>query len=180
MATHAVSSILRTPRANTEGSLTSVRSEPVTANLLRVVFHLDPDAWHGSATERLWAEPLGNDRFRIRNSPFYAYGISLEDIVLGTEEEGQIVFRRVVIRSGHSTYRLYLRPHDLSAPSFVQAWTPLQTLGCSFEEGLVLAVDVPPSTDIHAAYALLEAGEAAGVWAFEEGNCGHPLAASDA
>jgi Domain of unknown function (DUF4265) len=145
------------------------------ANLVRLVFTLDPSEWHGSATERLWAEPLGKDRFRLDNSPFYVFGVSYADIVLGAEVEGQILFRGVVIRGGHSTYRLRLQSHDLSARSFVQAWTPLQTLGCSFEGGPVLSVDVPPSADIHAVYELLQAGEAASVWDFEEGHCGHRL-----
>lgn len=119
---------------------------------------------------------MGNDRFRLRNSPFYAFGVSNDDIVLGAETDEQIQFRRVVFRGGHSTYRLRLRTRDLKAESFVQAWTPLEKLGCSYEEGSVLAVDVPPSTDIYAVYDLLQAGESADVWEFEEGHCGHPLA----
>jgi hypothetical protein len=51
----------------------------------------------------------------------------------------------------------------------------MEIWGCSYEEGVVLSVDVPPSVDIYAVYDLLEAGEIAGVWAFEEGHCGHPL-----
>lgn len=144
--------------------------------LVKVVFRLEPGAWHGNATERLWAEPLGKNRFRLRNSPFYAFGVSNNDVVLGTETEGQTLFRNVLVRSGHSTYRLRPRTRDLSAPSFARAWNPLQTLGCSYEEGPVLAVDVPPSADIYAVYDLLNAGETSGVWEFEEGHCGHPLA----
>ena len=146
------------------------------ARLERIVFRLDPGSWHGNATERLWAEPLGNDRFRIRNTPFYVFGVSNDDVVLAADVERQTVFSRVVLRSGHSTYRLRLEAHDLSASSFVQGWTPLQELGCSYEEGPVLAVDVPPAADIYAVYELLQAGEDAGVWEFEEGHCGHPLA----
>lgn len=146
------------------------------ANLVRLAFPLQPDTWHGNATERLWAEPLGTDQYRIRNSPFYAFGVSNEDIVLGMEADGQLLFRSVVRRSGHSTYRLRVQLRDLTATSFVQAWTPLQILGCSYEEGPILAVDVPPAADIYAVYDLLQDGEAAGVWDFEEGHCGHSLA----
>ena len=151
----------------------------MSANLVRMVFPLDPGAWHGNATERVWVEPLGKDRFRLRNSPFYAFGVSNEDVVLGTKTEGQIQFGSVVLYGGHSTYRLRLQNRDLTAQSFVKAWDPLQALGCSYEEGPVLAVDVPPSVDIYAVYDLLQAGEAAGVWDFEEGHCGHPLAKKD-
>ena len=109
------------------------------------------------------------------NCPFYAFGVSAEDVVLAESEDGQLYFQRVVLRGGHSTYRLWLAKKDVTAPSFVNAWTPLQALGCSWEQGPVLAVDVPPSADIHRVYSLLEAGETAGIWDFEEGHCGHPL-----
>jgi hypothetical protein len=146
----------------------------MSTDLVRLVFVLKPDAWHGNATERLWAEPLGNHRYRLRNSPFYAYGVSFEDIVVGKELEGDIYFESVVIYGGHSTYRLKLEGSRIEQP-FVQAWEPLASLGCSYEEGPVLSVDIPSSTDIHAAYELLQAGAAAGVWDFEEGHCGHPV-----
>jgi len=131
------------------------------ANLVRIVFFLEPGAWHGNATERLWAEPLSAARFRLRNAPFYAFGVSNEDIVLAKETEAQVQFTSVVFRGGHSTYRLRLENRDLKAPSFVRAWAAVQELGCSYEEGPVIAVDVPPSADIHAVYDALSAGEAA-------------------
>lgn len=55
-------------------------------------------------------------------------------------------------------------------------WLPLENAGCTYERatGRLLAIDVPPLTEIHLAYGLLEAGEQAGVWSFQEGHCGHP------
>ena len=40
---------------------------------------------------------------------------------------------------------------------------------------ILLAVDIPPNVDIHKAYELLDYGEQAGIWGFEEGHCGHPI-----
>ena len=37
----------------------------------------------------------------------------------------------------------------------------------------LLAVDVPPDTDINVVYTLLDKGEKDGIWSFEEGHCGH-------
>ena len=142
--------------------------------LVRVVFELDPSAWHGSATERLWAEPVGAARYRLRNTPFFAFGVSNEDVVFGEDRGGQIVFTGVSIRGGHSTYRLRLLGEGRN-DVFRKQWEPLARRGCSYEEGPVLAVDVPPSADIHTVYELLEAGASAGIWDFEEGHCGHPL-----
>ncbi len=143
-------------------------------NLVRVLFQLEPGAWHGIATERLWAEPVGHGRFRLRNTPFFAFGVSFHDVVFGEERKGQIMFSGVSLRGGHSTYRLM--PEKTRRGDFPRYWAPLQELGCSYEEeGRVLAVDVPPHANINEAYVLIEEGYSAGVWDFEEGHCGHPL-----
>lgn len=141
----------------------------------KVRFNLDPEAWHGSATETLWAEKVAEGRYRLRNSPFFAFGVSVEDVVFGGEldEGGAHPFLGVSLRGGHSTYRIMHRSQD--ARVFEKYWQPLEDLGCTYEEGEVLAVDVPPNIDIYAVYALLDAGEQDGAWYFEEGHCGHPL-----
>jgi hypothetical protein len=149
--------------------------------LVQIAFELDPQEWHGCATERLWAEPVGKGRYRLMNSPFYAFGVSFEDIVFGEVREEQIgevrgeqiYFTGVSIHGGHSTYRLWLPKSERQSAAFSAAWEPLKALGCSYEEGEVLSVDIPPSTDIHAVSALLEMGEVEGTWTFEEGHCGH-------
>jgi Domain of unknown function (DUF4265) len=143
-------------------------------DLVRIVFELDPSAWHGNATERLWAEPVGRGRFRLRNSPFFAFGVSFEDIVFGEERGAEICFTGVSMSGGHSTYRLILADRGRGS-AFQKQWEQLASLGCSYEEGRVLAVDVPPPASIDAVYKLLEDGLANKVWDFEEGHCGHPL-----
>jgi hypothetical protein len=142
---------------------------------IRIVFALDPTAWHGTSTERLWADPVGDRRFRIRNTPFFAFGVSYEDIIFAEDHEEELHFAGISIRGGHSTYRLWLIGRDRNLPSFQKYWEPLEKLGCSYEEGPVLAVDVPPNADIYIVYRLLESGTTAGVWDFEEGHCGHLL-----
>lgn len=141
--------------------------------LVRVEVQLEPQTSGDFATETLWAEYLGHNRYRVRNSPFFAFGISNEDIILCTESQGHPKFQRVLIRGNHSTYRIRLNDVSIGDGIFQEHWMPLEAIGCSFEEGPVLSVDVPPETDINATYALLEAGERAGVWEFDEGHCGH-------
>lgn len=144
-------------------------------DLVRIVFELEPQHWHDSATERLWAEPVSGGRYRLRNSPFFAYGVSVEDVVFASpRDNGALYFERVSIHAGHSTYRLLLQ-RDRTTSDFRAHWDRLEALGCSYEEGEVLAVDVPPSSDIYAVYSILEEGLKAGVWDFDEGHCGHPL-----
>ena len=143
-------------------------------SLRKLLFRLEEGAWHGSATESLWAEPVAGGRYRLRNSPFYAFGVSAEDIVFAEETEERLFFTEVSLRGGHSTYRIMkskgLRPED-----FERYWEPLRQAGCSYEEepGRLLAVDVPPRAGLQLVYSLLEKGEQDQVWHFEEGHKGY-------
>lgn len=146
-----------------------------TKGMVKVVFPLDPGAWHGSLTESLWATPTGEGRYRLENTPFYALGVSYMDTVTAREDHGSWVFTGVATRGGHSTYRVIPRA---TLEIVTTHWAPLHAAGCTYEEGArgLRAVDVPPQSDVSEVYRLLEAGEAAGVWYFEEGHCGHPVA----
>lgn len=141
--------------------------------LIKIVFDLEPDVWHGSATETMWAEPVGRTQFRLKNSPFFVFDISAEDIVSAAALGDLWRYKAVTHRGGHSTYRIFAFKD--AGGRFDDHWKSLSELGCSYEEGPVLAVDVPPRADIYKVYSLLEAGEQANVWEFEEGHCGHPL-----
>jgi hypothetical protein len=152
------------------------------SDLVKVTVNLPPHAWHGYRAETLWAEPLGDNLCRIENVPFHAYGISADDVVAADEREGELVFRRVVERSGHSTYRVFLREGVTEeSPRFRALWQRLERLGCSYEGATerLLAIDVPPSADISDVYEILSTGEQEGVWDFEEGHCGHALTGSE-
>lgn len=144
--------------------------------LRKIVLHLPPDAWHGHATETIWAEKVGEEQFRIRSVPFFATGLSVEDIVRVREEDEMQVAIGVEMHFGHSTYRLFLTEGvEIDSPAFSDHWGMLERLGCSYERATkrLFAVDVPPHADIHEVFRLLENGESAGVWDFEEGHCGH-------
>ena len=147
-----------------------------TNELVKVLFDLGSNAWHGNATETVWAENVTQNRFRLRNVPFYAFGVSNEDVVFAEKDGHAFVFTGVSIRAGHSTYRIILN-ETTQGWDFDNAWRPLEELGCIYEEGpgALKAVDVPSSVDIAQVYQLLEAGESDGVWDFEEGHCGHPV-----
>jgi hypothetical protein len=146
-------------------------------NLVKVRFELPSDAWHGFGGESVWAEPVGEGRYRVRNVPFYVHGISLGDIITARQVEGEgLLFTGVLLRGGHSTYRIFLE-ENVNGETFAKYWDPLQVLGCTYERATkrLLAIDVPPNADIYVVYELLEVGERAGVWSFQEGHCGHPL-----
>jgi hypothetical protein len=141
--------------------------------LHKIIAMLDPGAWHGHASETMWAEKLGEGRYRLRNVPFYARGLSVEDIVT-TQVDGAVeVIREVSIHGGHSTYRIFLSPGvAVGSQEFLDQWKGLAQMRCTFERASarLLAVDVPPTADLQRAYDLLLEGEKASVWDFEEGS----------
>lgn len=145
-------------------------------SLTKMKFNLSSDAWHGRASETMWVEALRADRYRLRNSPFFFKGVSFLDIVRGQQIDGELVYVSTVLASGHSTYRLILLDKE-SGAQFEGYWEPLGAIGCTYESAKpelnLLSVDIPPATDIHQAYKLLQKGEADHVWSFEEGYCAH-------
>ena len=146
----------------------------------KVTVQLGKAAWHDHACETIWARPLGEDRFQIQNVPFYAYGISYDDVVdVRTTGELNLV-GTVVKRGGHSTYRIFVTTGE-ALKRFHEFWRPLEHAGCTVERATdrLFAVDVPPEADIYAVYRMLQAGEDASVWDFEEGHVGHPLKSPD-
>lgn len=123
-------------------------------------------------TERVWAERISDNRFRILNSPFFVFGISFEDEVEAEPYGNVFKFVRVIQRSGRSTYRIILQNENtIEGAEFLERWEPFRMAGCTFESvnPRYIAVDMPPSADVTALYELLERGEEQGVWVFEEG-----------
>ena len=155
------------------------RPQPGEA-LVKIVFNL-PGMAAPLTTESLWAERIGANLYRLRNVPFYLYGVSEQDIVRAEETDGQLLVSAIVDRGGHSTYRIFL-PEQTSEEQFSGDWVPLHELGCTYERATrrLIAVDVPPHADVYAVYEALELGEKDRRWEFEEGHCGHPLRDSPA
>ena len=145
-------------------------------DLTTVVFSVEKVDGHRQLQERMWAEPVGKGRFRLRSVPFYACGASWGDTVLARETADGRRVEEILERGGHSTYRL-LVPSTQALQRFWEHWKPLADRGCTFERAAarLFAVDVPPEADLHEVHALLTRGEAAGVWELEEAHIGHAL-----
>jgi Domain of unknown function (DUF4265) len=149
------------------------RSSP-NEGLVKVVFDVPEKDGSVLKAESLWAEPVGDDRYGLRNVPFLLFGFSEQDVITAKEDSGGLAVTGVAARGGHSTYRLVL-PEDTTEEVFLQDWTPLRELGCTYKRASrrFVAIDVPPPADIYAVYKALEDGENADRWEFEEGHCGH-------
>lgn len=155
-----------------------------TENLQKMAFRLDPSEWHGQAVETLWAELVrgttDGETYVIKNSPFFAKGVSFLDVVRGKRADSDLVFSSTVAGSGHSTYRIIC---DLGSRDFPIWWAKLQDAGCSYESTqssgrAIYAVDVPDTADINAAYEVMEDGQSRAIWVFEEAHFGRQRPAS--
>lgn len=116
--------------------------------------------------ETLWATPLGNEHYRLENSPFFVYGVSFLDEVKAPLAEGLPTFEKVVAKSGHRTVRI-LMP-DTTAREAKPHLEGLIELGCSYEgvQPKLLSVDVPPGVSLEAVARFLV--EAALQWEYAD------------
>jgi hypothetical protein len=117
-------------------------------------------------TETPWASPISSDEdlFRLENSPFYAYGVSFEDVVeakpLGPRVADGVPmyeFVRVVERSGNRTVRFNFGDDKAHTPAGRRVLDKIVALGCSFEGmfGITMSVTIPPDVDLEKVTAYL-------------------------
>ena len=103
--------------------------------------------------ETQWANVVGDHLYELDNLPWYAYGVSLGDIVEAQpDSSGQLQFVRVVRKAGNRTIRVILEV----TPDGEQTFESKQTLrgvverGCSFEgaDRVLVAINIPPAVDL--------------------------------
>ena len=103
-------------------------------------------------TEVLWARPLGERRYQLRNIPFVRYGISLDDVfeALPLTDDPRPRLTKVVKKSGNRTLWILLaEPIDAAANSLAIV-AALRDAGCSLDgDGKrAFAVNVPPQCSL--------------------------------
>lgn len=153
----------------------SADAMPELPEYIKVVIELPADAWHGYGSEALWARRSEGDPtlLFLDNIPFFAMGVSCGDLVEVAAVASEVVVQRIIKKHGHSTYRIC--PTDETAPGYLDFLASLDGLGCSFEggkfnEACLIAIDASSPESAAALYPHLEAGEAAGLFDFEEGD----------
>jgi hypothetical protein len=106
--------------------------------------------------ETLWAFDLGDHRYKLDNTPWYAYGVSTGDIIEAHRDEpnGFPVFKGVLEKSGYRTLRI-TSDRDFSDDLLEQ----IKALGCSFEGATrrYIAIDVPAKVDLSSVTSFLTA-----------------------
>ena len=124
----------------------------------KVLFRVPRDDG-GDDVETLWAPSLGGDRYKLDNSPFYAYSVSWEDVVLASwsEEESFPTFERVVEKSGNRAVRVVFDPPVEAGNESDRILQGLVGLGCSYEGAShsYIAINIPPAVELETVTAYL-------------------------
>jgi hypothetical protein len=140
----------------------------------KILFRLqrDADGYPPNDWETLWGKELKSGFFQIDNIPFYVRGISDGDIVAATNQQGEYLFQRVVQPSSNSVMRVIVYEDDAVQPLRDR----LKEFGCSTELSNIqrfFAVDIPATVSISKIRTLLDEGEQADRWSYEEASIRH-------
>jgi hypothetical protein len=145
---------------------------------VRVVFRLDhdEDGWPPTATERLWATPVGDGMAKIDNVPFFVRNLAWGDVVQTVPGPGGALWATARISwSGRCTIRVIpfsKGPLAGSHQAVLDAFAPLGVGGEGVESYGIVALDVPSDADLPAVARLLRRGARDGWWDYEEGCVG--------
>ncbi len=127
-----------------------------------------PGHWHFEG-ESLWAKPVGDDLYEIRNVPFGAYGLNYGDVVRAVSRGPDLKpeVREVVKSSGRRTLRAFFP--DLVQEDQTTYLKELQGLGVEVErdDEKFVAIDIPPEVDYDSIFDYLEDLEGRDVLEFE-------------
>lgn len=124
-----------------------------------VKIHIDlPNHW-AVGGESFWAEPLGNDLYKIENVPFYAYGLNFRDVVRATPDSAEFIpeIREVKTPSGHKTFRVFFKKHINNAQQ-ESILNSMGKLGITYERAdhIYVALDMKPEGSYQAVYDKLD------------------------
>lgn len=142
--------------------------------MVKITIPLSGDNLAGATSESLWAEPQNRGEYVLKNVPFYAKGLSCDDLIEAEQSDGNLLFKRVVQHNGHSTYRVYAR-QGRTAPEVSELLEKLRGMHCDVEPATdkLVGIDVLPDADVYKVYAALSEAEQAGTIDFQEGHLGH-------
>jgi len=120
--------------------------------------------------EAFWAEDLGNDLYRMRNTPFHAYGLNFYDIVYAKAESEELKPSILSVHEycGHKTLRVVFMD-KASAAERAERLSKLNEFRAFHEnaDGVLFAIDIEPDGDYGAVCDALWAWENEGILSYE-------------
>ncbi|HEX2212988.1 MAG TPA: DUF4265 domain-containing protein [Mycobacterium sp.] len=141
---------------------------------VRFLLPRDDEGWPPAESEGLWAEPMGDDLYRIDNTPWFVRNLSQDDIVKALAgSDGVLWAVEKVEASGRQTVRVIARSDGPLRGDPVAVRESFESLGvpCEVMQQPVrmAALDIPSEVRSRDVKALLVERQADGWWDFEEG-----------
>jgi Domain of unknown function (DUF4265) len=138
--------------------------------LVKIYIALPDDGTVGG--ESLWALPLGDDLYEVRNIPFFTYDLHFLDVVraIPPDHDMKPEVMEVVRRSGHKTLRV-LFAEEMPDEDIAQILSELNRAHAHYEKATshFYAFDVEPDADYPAICTYLFEREQAGLLEYETG-----------
>ncbi|HEV3037060.1 MAG TPA: DUF4265 domain-containing protein [Candidatus Angelobacter sp.] len=101
--------------------------------------------------ETLWATPVDMNLYQLDNSPFFAYGVSWQDVIEAHPAEDQFLeYVRCVTKSGNRTLRVIVQDYRSDDQAAQEVLQGLKSLGCSYEgmQPKMISINVPPKVNL--------------------------------
>ena len=132
------------------------------------------DDWPPVGGENLWAEALGNGRYRLDSVPFFAQGLAVGDVVTAEPDANdELQIDEIVESSGNCTIRLIVYaegPYGRDRKRVLNLFQGFGVEGEGMEAYNLVALNVPNSAPISAVKSLLREGCDKAWWDCEEGT----------
>lgn len=164
------------PAVNRTGRGVEVSAEQAMSSMVvKVRFRLDADAegWPPVGSEGMWAEAVGDDSYRIANTPWFVRNLAMGDVVRALAgSDGVLWATDRLEQSGHCTIRVIPAasgPLSGDLQAVLDALVPFGVRGEGATQYGMVALDIPPNAEVKRIRALLVSGQSDGRWHFEEG-----------
>ena len=129
------------------------------------------------AGESFWADLVTENTFRIKNPPFFAYGVNYLDLVLVEgNASGTLEVKKVIERSGHRAVRVFFIDNKSAEENYTRLLEfKGDGVGAERWNDALFSLNVTPESDYERLVKKLEEQQEQGILEFElcgewEGN----------
>ncbi|HHD78089.1 MAG TPA: DUF4265 domain-containing protein [Epsilonproteobacteria bacterium] len=129
--------------------------------------------WHNFSVETLWGEKINKDVYKIASIPFFAKGISFDDLIkVKLDQDKKLFYDKHISKGDYCTYRFLFDDNDPDATSRRKYLDLLSSYGDMeyYDESDLYALSVPKKK-VHELYKILNQLEKDEILDFEEGDC---------
>lgn len=145
-------------------------------NRVKIIFPIDQDedGYPPYSVETIWAEVIGEKKYKIDNIPFYVRNVSVGDIVLADSSALGLSYVSTTNKSDNSTLRVICYEDDAKTRLLQR----LYNFGCDFEVGVpkdLVAINVPADAKVKALLEYLDAECKGDQLDYEESAARYPV-----